>query len=260
MSVDVRLNTDVQLDDIINKLDLLGSGVLPNTARAVKISASLVQRTWVNFAQGNDDSGKPSSLNFSGNIDYANSIQINYISPLHASIFSDSEIGKSLEKGTEDYDMKPALVGGPKSRVSKDGTRYNIIPFRHKTKGLKNTAMKSGGNAYTMAKSLVQQSIVGTKVDSEGKKRLAYAKWSKDKSLSGKGIPKKLQGLTRMKTGVGENKSSQYLTFRIVTLEQSGKWIKKGQPSWDIIGQVIKKTEANIKKIISDGIAKDLGM
>ena len=108
---------------------------------------------------------------------------------------SDSKVGKRLEEGTDDYDMKPALVKGPKSRVAADGHRYNIIPFRHKIAGLQKVQI-GNSTAYMMAKQLVKQKIIGFKVDSEGKRRFVYQKWTKAKKLDVKN--RFLAGMVRM--------------------------------------------------------------
>lgn len=41
----------------------------------------------------------------------------------------------AIEQGKSSYDMKEGFLNGPKARVSKDGHRYNIIPFTWGTPG-----------------------------------------------------------------------------------------------------------------------------
>ena len=252
--MEVAVGAKPNLDEAINKFELLVAGIFQHTQRAVSISASFVLKTWVNIAQGNDLSSKPQGVSFTGSIDYANSIKIKSISPLGKEIFSDSDIGAKLEEGAKAYDMKPALVGGPKSRVNKAGDRYNIIPLRQKVKAL--MSQKVGGqNAYSVAKALTQQTITGSKIDTEGKKRLAYSKWTSNKILKGGGAGA-LQGLVRMKSGAGNR--SQYMTFRIVKLSQVGKWIRKAQPAWKIVDEVNRLTQDKVQEFVSKAIARDL--
>jgi hypothetical protein len=256
MKIKVETKID-ELEHLINSMGMLGDKAFPHTARAIDISASFVQRTWVEIAQGNDLSGKPDNVAFTGSIDYANSIHIVTVSPFHKQVISDSKIGETLEKGSEEYDMKPALVKGPKSRVAEDGHRYNIIPFRHKVKELKQTKI-GNTQAYTLANRLVRQTIIGFKIDSEGKKRFAYAKWTQSKRLSTK--DKFLAGLVRMDTSTGKASSSTYLTFRVVNLKQTGKWIRKAQDAWEITKQVKEKTQDKVQKFVQQAIHKDLGI
>lgn len=253
----LKIESSVELQEILTRLDMFGKQIFPETARAINISSVFMQKTWVNIAQGQDTSGKPENVKFYGSIDYANSIRIIHYSPFHKVVYSDSKIGKKLQEGSKEIDMKPALVSGPKSRVAEDGHRYNIIPFRHMVKKLKKS--KIGGiNAYAVAKQLQQQKVIGFRIDSEGTRRMVYEKWNKEKKLDVK--DRFLAGLVRMKTSTGGTKSSAYLTFRVVNLSQVGKWIRKAQSSWDIISQVKDKTESKIKEFVIKAIKRDMNI
>jgi hypothetical protein len=48
------------------------------------------------------------------------------------SVFTLKKIAEELENGKGKWDMKPALLNGPKAKMGKKG-KYNIIPFRHGT-------------------------------------------------------------------------------------------------------------------------------
>lgn len=249
----LKIKTDEQLSKTIDILSQLGQSIFPNTERAITISADLVLRTWKGFAQGEFTDGKPSGVNFSGNIDYANSISIRSVSSLCKEIYSDSKIGESIHNGSPEYDMKPKLVAGPKARVTKKGEAYNIIPFQHKTAELKSIKMPSG-NLYQDALRLNKQKITGFRIDTNGIKRFTYAgHWDKISNA-----PKNLKGLTRVDTSAGKSSSSLYLTFRIVKLSQIGKWIRKAIPAWNIIEEVRKKTEPQINQLVTDALYKDL--
>lgn len=253
----LTVKATAKLDDILGRLEMLGSGIFPQTARAINVASAFVMRTWVNMAQGQDLTGRPSDVSFGGSVEYANSIRILSFSPFHKMVYSDSKIGAKLEEGTPERDMKPDLVSGPKSRVAKDGNRYNIIPFRHKTKSLKK--MKVGGeNAYALAKGLQQQKVIGFKLDSEGRRRLMYAKWTKEKRLNVS--DRFLAGLVRMGVGAGGEKRSHYLTFRVVNLKQVGKWIRRAESPWKITEEVANKTRDRIERFVSDALKRDLGL
>lgn len=253
----INISSTSKLNEVLNRLEMLGSGIFPQTARAINVSASFIMRTWVNIAQGNDVTGKPDNVSFSGSVEYANSIRIISAGPFNKSVISDSPIGAKLEEGSPEYDMKPALVKGPRSRVAKDGHRYNIIPLRQYTKTLRSKKV-GGQNAYDAAKSLTQQKIIGFKMDSEGKRRLMYAKWDREKRIDVS--DRLLAGMVRMSSGAGSEKRSTYLTFRNVNLSQAGKWIRKAQSPWNITKVVADKTRGKVEKFVSDALKKDLGM
>ena len=251
----IKIEVTPQLQNILNRLEMLGRGIMPQTAQAIDISAGFVQRTWVSIAQGQDLSGKPEDVHFSGSIDYANSIRILSMGAFTKVVYSDSDIGGRLQSGTPEYDMKPALVNGPKSRVAEDGHRYNIIPFSHSVKELKNVKI-GGQSAYALAKQLTKQRVIGFRIDEEGKKRFTYEKWTKDKKLDV--TNRFLAGLVRMDTSTGRAQSSQYLTFRTVNLSQVGRWIRKAQSAWDIVRQVADKTKVKIQEFVTDAIKMDV--
>ena len=253
----IKVTYGKEFDSLIDKLEMLGAQIMPNLAHAINVSASFVLKTWVDIAQGNDDTNKPSGLNFSGSIDYANSIRIQSLGAFHKIVYSDSNIGKKLSKGTPSYDMKPFLVNGKKSRINKQGERYNSIPFRHKVKDLKKKTY-NGQSLYDMAKSLTKQKITGFRIDSEGKKRFTYGKWTKDKILNIDS--RRYAGMVRVETSAGSGYTSQYLTFRVVKLSQVGKWIYPARPAWDILGAVRQKTEPKIRQWVQDGIKKDFNL
>ena len=259
----MRVSVHDDLGNLNDKLDSLGRGIFPNLEKSIRISTSLIERTWVNLAMGNDQTGKPSGLSFSGNIDYARSIRIHSHTYFSAEVVSDSMVGKSLQEGSPQKDMKPDLVGGPKARTSEDGERYNIIPFRHKIDKLKRVNITNDvGNVslYSLARELKQQEVTGTKKDDMGVKRLTYRNWSKEKSLSLKDKRyDRYHGLVRMSQNTpGSQVRSKYLTFRIVTLAQSGKWVRRSIPPWDIVGVIVSKTKNKVDEIINQGIMKDL--
>ena len=41
----------------------------------------------------------------------------------------------SVESGVSAFDMKDGLLNGPNAKVSKDGSRYNTVPYKHGTPG-----------------------------------------------------------------------------------------------------------------------------
>lgn len=59
------------------------------------------------------------------------------------------------------WDMKPGLLSGPKARTSKSGSRYNIIPMKHKFTTLSNEAISAlVGNVKDFSSNYGQRSKI----------------------------------------------------------------------------------------------------
>lgn len=78
-----------------------------------------------------------------------------------------------IEEGIKPWDMKPGLLHGPKHRVSKDGTLYNIVPFNHDRKNL-------SGSVAAMADQLETSAIIGKYIDELGVTRNVY-RWGESR-------------------------------------------------------------------------------
>lgn len=103
-------------------------------ARSVRMGAEYVRSVWMSAVSGTvlpgmrgpvDDPtylrslGMPSAVRRGGQYEYV--------------VTADYERVVVVEQGFPAFDMKPMLLGGAKARRSKDGRRYNIIPFRFGT-------------------------------------------------------------------------------------------------------------------------------
>jgi|GEM_PF-2216704 len=60
--------------------------------------------------------------------------------PLHYRVEQTVPYAKAIEEGIKSFDMKQALFTSDKVRVSKNGKRYLVIPFRHGAPGTKSFA------------------------------------------------------------------------------------------------------------------------
>lgn len=82
-----------------------------------------------------------------------------------------------LDRGRGPYDMKPALINGPRSRAGKNG-RYTIIGFS------KNEDGSTVGVNNNSINSVITK--IGSYRDEEGKNRNAYS-YNKEEGMTGKG-------------------------------------------------------------------------
>jgi len=132
-----------------------------------------------------------------------------------------SEGADQIENGLPAYDMKPQLLHGPKSRPTKDGARYNIIPFRHTTPGSTSTlGTPMPKSIFDQAKKL-QRSV--------SNRQTGKIDWDQSLQVNGQGNINQTslyqhkastyQGMYR----VGDARHTRYMTFRMVSTPRTDK-------------------------------------
>jgi len=145
------------------------------------------------------------------------------------------------------YDMKPGLLSGPKAKVSKDGSRYNIIPFQHKP----SSKIQYGAGSRKQE----QQNELRNVVKNYGLDKIIRG--SRNKALQGKvktlkalGIHNNLQGLTKYQKKYGKVTQSTYFTFRVVSDKSDpGSWMNPGYKGANIfpeLEQFVSEETTNI--------------
>lgn len=217
--------------------------------------------------------------------------------PLEYRITHSSTIATDLEYGTNSFDMKKMLDTSDKVRISKDGKRYLIIPFRHGTPGAKSNPMPK--DVYKEAKQLnvsynsgkfEEGSIKNFKTIADADllrannpvtvmrrtydwgERLNYVNGSK---LDSKSIYKNMvkfqnnPNIIREKFSLGkftinvENETenfgdySAYMTFRAM-VEGSPGWIHPGIKPMNILGETKQKCEGLIMQGLAKGAEEDI--
>ena len=187
------------------------------------------------------------------------STQQDYINALS---FSRKKIGKNvfyeislsdsmnwIEDGFPGYDMKPGLLNGPKSRVNKQGKRYNIVPFRHKPFG------KAGGSSNSTRAKLQNELSATIKkygLDQIIKDSNNRALEGRVKSLTNKGLLPNLQGLTKYQKRYKSVIQSTYMTFRVVSENSSpSSWIHPGYRGANIFPELEKYVDEQIDEILT---------
>ena len=68
---------------------------------------------------------------YSDSIVVGNALDVPDIGRFSRAVIATDPTAWDTEYGKPAWDMKPMLLGGPKTRLSAKGTKYNIIPFRH---------------------------------------------------------------------------------------------------------------------------------
>lgn len=170
---------------------------------------------------------------------YASTIRMVSTGPMSAEIISDYKYVEDIESGRPAYDLKRMLSTSLKVRVSKKGSRYLIIPFRHNTPGNSAHSSAMSVETYSTVRRLKKSAIVGGGMRMSGTgawdvKTRSPAMVARRKYLWGDrapaGLVPKLKtehktdptaGMVRFKNSSG---GSMHMTFRVMT-EKSNGWI-----------------------------------
>jgi hypothetical protein len=146
-----------------------------------------------------------------------------------------------IGNGTEQIDMKETHTKGPRSRVSKDGIPYLIVPFRWgtpKTVGFKNVMpinVYSIVKKFKKMKTLVSANVSNKKTpnNQNPSQMVGRAQYNKGYDrLSG--MDSMMNGMVRSTDETGKDRSGGYFTFRIISAKKSKDWDRKPhKKSWE---------------------------
>jgi hypothetical protein len=252
------------------------AGTLPKTAAALNAGAELIQDTWQKYATG--EYPLP-GLKPSGS--YAKSIRTKPLGEFGHEIFSEAKIAERIENGTDDLDMKTTHPYGPRSRVSKKGVPYLIIPFQWGTKkgtervGPKNIIPKQLLNM--MLSKRFKPSTV--KSDSQSPKapqspnargemvaRNTYT-WgdrTRGSDFSGTIEQKRFtNGMVRFEEGTAADnpqgkRYGGYFTFRVISANSPvNSWKRKGMPALHVAEIVAKVIRKDVEAMVDTAIKED---
>ena len=242
---------------------------LPNTAEAFNRAALLVRQMWTNYLTGSQQ------LN---GIDFLSGVTSSMVQSIRAkqngdfdhTVYSDNIQLERKTKGQKEveYDMKQTHPYGKKSRVSKKGIPYLIIPFRWGTPNQKGTKRAHFNNvipqmnyetsvkglkisAVNEAKKYFEANFKGENIERQGYDWAKKGRLTKEQAWDDRSV-----GMVRMK----DVRGSTYFTFRIVSAKSpANSWIyhKDAVPGVDVLA-ALERTAANkIENIINEGIAAD---
>ena len=276
----IRVNISAD-SDLIRELaykmpNLFGGKVAPATKQAVNSSVRYVQSVWQNWAMGDQIAGVPNIKSPSSKL--AQSIKVNPMGPFMAEVYSESPYMQRIVDGTPQVDMKETYPFGRKSRVSKDGIPYLIVPFRWGTPDQKGMPRAHFGSficrpMFKRVKkldaskrlSIVDQkgTIVGGPTHAEANysgepiERSEY-EWGDRLEAEGN-----MGGMVRMGSETKRG-GSTYFTFRVISAKQfltsPYSWIKKAVPPVDVVGALEKTVTPVIEDAIQAGLEADLGI
>jgi hypothetical protein len=274
ITMDITLDSSL-LQQLASRLPLMfGQKVAPATATAFNTSTRLVQGVWRGWAMGGPVRGIPNIKTPSGRL--AASIKVNKAGAFDATIETSSPQAQRIQDGTPELDMKTTHPYGKKSRVSKEGVPYLIIPFRWGTPNKDGGARAHFGNVipqvvYPMVKQM-GKSFRRDKRD-DGSQAIHV-----EKNYSGQDVPRseyywpkengRYEGEGNMNGMVRMNKEtkgggSTYYTFRVISAWQlvtaPHSWIRKAVPAIDVVGAVENETRPLVEELIQAGLDADFG-
>lgn len=267
-------------DRFAKSIENAPAAALPNTAAAFARAAQYVQNMWTSYLSGDQPlngiefmSGVTSSM--------VRSIRSRYNGDLDYTIYSDSMQLEQKVHGSKkvEYDMKQTHPYGKKSRVSKKGIPYLIIPFRWGTpSGKKDANGKDISRAHfnnVIPQASYETSVKGLKMSKVNIDKNYFESNFKGENIERKGYDwakfgrlKESQawddrsvGMVRMKD-LASGKST-YFTFRIISAKSpQGSWIyhKDAVPAIDLMDALVRTAKPGVDRIISEGVQADDNM
>ena len=277
-------NIEYDVAELKNLADNFAKGMttaaFPNTDAAFQRAAQKVRQMWIGFLDG--------SVQLPG-IDTPDRVTSAMVKSIKTqdktglydfehSIYSDNRQLEELNRGRKEveYDMKKTHPYGKKSRVSKKGIPYLIIPFRWGTPtGKKDANGKDISRAHfnnvipqanyeTSVKGLAMSSVnelkkyfeanaKGESIQRQGYNWAKFGRLKEDQAWDDRSI-----GMVRMKD-IATGKST-YFTFRIVSAKSpANKWWyhKAAKPALNYLSALEQAAKPEVEKIISQGIKAD---
>ena len=258
VKIEITVDNPILNDLVYLAKKIGGNAGLPATDTAFKIGSNKIADAWRAYAVKKENiAGVPDMKHASSN--YMKSVKVKKESTFSYIISNNSPVAPLLEYGTTGYDMKKTHPYGKRSRVSKDGIPYLIVPFSWGTVG----TVTSFSNTMTesiedIAKRLKKSKVLEeTKIENnfagESIERHAY-EWgdsiSIDDVLQGDIENINAIGMSRMANRAG---GSTYFTFRVISARSpKNSWVNKGTPARHVTeglkNKYMKDIEEEIKK------------
>ena len=265
--VDVTLSDDtlMQLQSALaGFLGSNGGAIMPRTKTAFDMAAKLIQKSWQNWAMGGSVAGAADIR--SPNPNLMRSIKIRRIGDFDVSIETDSPYMERIEQGSPEIRMKevPNWIKGKKSRVSKKGNPFLIIPFQWGTPNRSSGARAHFGNTIT-------QEVYEILKSRKFKKSIRKTETHIEQNYKGENIERaeydwgdrlndensgNMNGMVRMLA----NSKSTYFTFRVISADSKAPWIRKAIPPNHVTEAIEKSLRKEVNDLIQEGLEQELGL
>ena len=243
--------------------------LLPKTRDAMEKGAGKIQNVWQNYALGKERLPDVAALkNPSGK--YAESIKTEPAGSFAYEIYSEAAIAERIENGTHELDMKRTHLFGPKSRVSKEGFPYVIIPLRWKTPKTIGFKKVMPVNIYNKVKEFKKiETLVGAdkslvKTQNYSGEMVGRAQYNRGYDKLNDTSSGNMNGMVRSTDETGIDQSGGYFTFRIISAKQlvtkPYSWIRPATPAYNVTRGLKEYTEDEIGMMVEDAIMEDFGL
>lgn len=259
---------DLDLSGLIAAGGVITNAVMPTVHQAIGTIASVIEQDWKEHVLRAGGSG---GLYAAERDAYASSITWTYTSDFSAVVSASYKPAKEIEEGRPARDLKKMLNTSMKTRVSKTGKRYLIIPFRHNTPGMSAHASPMPQDIYSLAKKLAPSKVTGVlqvpnqlgvhSVRTRGALLVSRNQYQWGDRLP-PGLKPKLKphhatdiyaGMTRFDTSSGGAKSSAYMTFRMM-VEGSSKWVIPARPGLYILKGVVERADGVSEHVLGQAM------
>lgn len=265
VKIDVTINNDLLSQLQMQLMAFTGENggkIAPATKNAFNLASKMIQKSWQNWALGGSIEGIENIKN--PNAKLASSIHIKRFHDFDASIETSSPYMERIQKGTPEFDMKQTYPKGNKSRVSKNGVPYLIIPFRWGTPN-KGVARASFGNTIPLEVAKIIQSKAFQKSTRTGETHIE--KNAKGENIKrseydwGERINNEDFGNANGMVKMSANKGSTYFTFRVISANSpKDKWIRKEVPAIDVVSAIERTTKNDVENLLQKGLETDIGL
>jgi len=241
----------------------------PNIEAAVERAAGFVQAQWQQAVMGMEifPGMQPITSNIGLRRIYSDSIvtrdQLAQGDSINQQVVATSKVAEQLENGCAPFDMKPALLNGPKARIGKNG-RYNIIPFRQ---GTGNGSSPNSNfpampkDVYKQARALKASVKQGNAIKWGGKLTGTETQHAPGKNPTSGYQHKngRFEGMVRIEKTYAKATQNKYMTFRIVSDKSApGSWIHPGYKPHNIAGAVSAFCKPAIEAMVQQAAVLDL--
>jgi hypothetical protein len=285
----VSVNNDV-LRQFEAALARYSEGELPNTVAAMRDVAHGIAAKWRQFAEGGELKGVKPLPRPNGR--YALGVKVERHGPFDYEIYNASKAAQQIEEGSPELDMKKTHPYGPRSRVSKKGVPYLIIPFRWGTPGDERNPRVGFRNVmpdqvynivkkFNKMRTLVEaddssrQTMNAHRVMPDGRagedgyphaEMVGRAQYNKGYDrLSGMDFAGTVQEKTRMNGMVrstdstGKDRSGGYFTFRVISAaSRQGSWIRPRVEPRHVTQALADESRDFMDASVNDAIMEDL--
>jgi hypothetical protein len=234
----------IALGHMIPEGAALSAATFPTLAYAVRRITEQAHQQWTEYASGAPLPNGQVINSRTG--EYTRSIQVRDTGDFSGEVYSDLAYAQSIEEGAPARDLKQILSSSAKVRLTHDGRRYLIIPFRwNHPNSVMGNSMPEAVQTWWQGKT--PSSISGTyrrvsgtgAVDIKTRQALTVPGWRykwgsrlTDADLEGLGVQgsaaKRMSGMVNFRNpgSSGGGSHSKYITFRTM-VEGSKGWVTK---------------------------------